>query len=140
MTETKPGTTFTFPAGADVEKMTSLGLTGIAVASNRALFGAMAISFGAMARVPEAETITDETNICMEQVMKRLDVVGSGKEDILKITAYAQEKEFIREMWEALDAFLGEHKPKRITLVAGIGVDCRLEFEILAAVREEGRA
>lgn len=140
-TGTKSGTEFFYGDGADLDAMARLGLGGIAVAGGRGFFGSMAINLATLSKVAEADTITEETRICMTGLMARLSSIGGAKKDIIKITAFSDKKEFIPEMWAALDEFFdGEHKPKRITIVAGVAVDCNLEFEVVVRRGEAAAA
>ncbi|WP_449281727.1 RidA family protein [Leucobacter sp.] len=133
------GTDFFYDPGSDREAMARLGLGGIAVAAGRGFFGSMAINLSTLQRLEEADTIASETRICLEEVLHRLAVIGGAKRDIVRVIAYADEKAHLPEMWEAYDEFFADlpEKPKRTTLVAGIAVDCRLEFEVMVAHREE---
>lgn len=136
------GSEFFYGPGSDREAMARLGLGGIAVAAGRGFFGSMAINLSTLKRLEEADTIAAETRICLDEVLNRLTVIGGTKRDIARVIAYADDKSYIPEMWAAYDEFFAElpEKPKRTTLVAGIAVDCRLEFEIMVAHREEPMA
>lgn len=136
------GADFFYDPGSDREAMSRLGLGGIALAAGRGFFGSMAINLSTLTRLAEADTITAETRICLDEVLHRLSVIGGSKRDIVRVIAYADEKSFIPEMWAAYDQFFADlpEKPKRTTLVAGVAVDCRLEFEVMVAHREEAAA
>lgn len=136
------GTDFYYDQGADREAMARLGLGGIAVAAGRGFFGSMAINLTTLTRLEEADTIAAETRICLDEVVHRLGIIGGSKADVVRVIAYADDKAYIPEMWAAYDEFFADmaEKPKRTTLVAGIAVDCRLEFEVMVAHREEAAA
>ena len=136
------GTDFLYVPGSDREAMARLGLGGIAVAAGRGFFGSMAINLTTLTRLEDADTIAAETRICLDEVVHRLGVVGGWKADVVRVIAYADDKAYIPEMWAAYDEFFADmpEKPKRTTLVAGIAVDCRLEFEVMVAHREEAAA
>ncbi|MFG2658505.1 RidA family protein [Streptomyces sp. NPDC048425] len=136
-----PGTTFLVAPTADTDMMDKLGLGGAALAGDRLFAGAMAINLKTLARLKEAKTVADETRICLDSVKATLERGGGTLSDIAKMTCYASDQEHIPEMWRTLnDIFAPGPCPKRITLVAGIAGDCRVEFEILAVVpQEDGR-
>jgi len=78
-------------------------------------------------------TIADETRLCFEGVDRNLREVGCTLRDIAKITCYVEDDADRAEMEETVkEIFAPGPYPKRITLVAGIGGDCRVEFEVLA--------
>ncbi|MGH3239216.1 MAG: RidA family protein [Spirillospora sp.] len=133
-----PATEFLVPPGRDVEAMAKLGLGGTAVAAGRMFAGAMAIDLRTISRLPEAETVADETRICFDSVASTLGLGGCTLRDIAKLTCYVSDREHIPEMWRTLDEiFAPGPYPKRITLVAGIAGDCRVEFEVVAVKPEE---
>lgn len=132
-TQGTPATEFLIPDNRDREAMAKLGLGGSAVAHGFQFVGAMAIDLTTISRLAEAETIADETRICVDQVRKGLDLSGRTLDDIVKITAYVSEAGFREEMWATLrEAFGDRPLPKVVTLVCGLAGDCRVELEAMA--------
>lgn len=127
------GATFVIPPGRDAETMARYGLGGIAVVEDLVFTGGMAIDLRTLERPGEADTIAAETRICFERIRERLALVGCTLRDLAKITCYIEEDAYRDEMRDTVREVLAPGPyPKQITLVAGIGGDCRVEFEILA--------
>lgn len=138
-TTTSPVTEFLVPENRDREAMAKLGLGGSALAHGFQFVGAMAIDLTTISRLAEAETIADETRICVDQVSKGLALSGRTLDDIVKITAYVSEAGFREEMWATLKEAFGDRPlPKVVTLVCGIAGDCRVELEAMAYRAPEG--
>jgi 2-iminobutanoate/2-iminopropanoate deaminase len=128
-----PATEFLIPESRDREAMAKLGLGGSAVAHGFQFVGAMAIDLTTISRLAEAETIADETRICVDQVRNGLALSGRTLDDVVKMTAYVSEEGYREEMWETLrEAFGDRSLPKVVTLVCGIAGDCRVELEAMA--------
>jgi enamine deaminase RidA (YjgF/YER057c/UK114 family) len=125
--------TFVVPPGRDLEMMAKYGLGGIAVVDQLVYTGGMAIDLRTLKRPEAAVTIADETRLCFEGIERNLREVGCTLGDIAKITCYVEDDADRDEMEQAVrDTFAPGPYPKWITLVAGIGGDCRVEFEVLA--------
>jgi 2-iminobutanoate/2-iminopropanoate deaminase len=125
--------TFVVPPGRDTEMMDKYGLGGIAVVDDLVFTGGMAIDLRTLKRPEEADTIAAETRLCFEGVERNLAHVGCTLRDVAKITCYVEEDSDRAEMREAVEEiFAPGPYPKQVTLVAGIGGDCRVEFEVLA--------
>lgn len=135
------GTTFLVAPTADRERMDKLGLGGAALAGDRLFAGAMAIDLTTLSRVADARSVADETRICFDSVRATLERAGGTLRDIAKMTCYVSAQEYIAETWRTLEEIFAPGPcPKRITLVAGLAGDCRVEFEVMAVTpREDGR-
>ncbi|GHB56766.1 hypothetical protein GCM10010377_54740 [Streptomyces viridiviolaceus] len=136
-----PGTTFLVAPTADRERMGKLGLGGAALAGDRLFAGAMAIDLTTLSRVADAKSVVDETRICFDSVGATLARAGGTLRDIAKMTCYVSDREHIAETWRTLEEIFAPGPcPKRLTLVAGLAGDCRVEFEIMAVIpQEDGR-
>jgi enamine deaminase RidA (YjgF/YER057c/UK114 family) len=134
MTSTEqPVTEFLIPDNRDRAAMARLGLGGSAVAAGLQFAGAMAIDLTTISRLAEAETIADETQICLDQLRSTLALGGRTLADIVKLTAYVSDESFRKETWATIRAaFEPGPLPKCVTLVAGIAGDCRVELEAVA--------
>ena len=70
------------------------------------------------------ESFSDEVEICLNNVFKILDVAGSSKDKIVKITIYLSDI----SLWEAANSvfenLLGEHKPAR-SVIGGVSIHRR---------------
>ena len=127
-----------FAPGVDVETMGKLGLGAPALAHERLFAGGMAIDYARQCRVDGADPITNETRIVFDKIQATLGRAGGDLSDIVKMTAFATSAEYVDEMWAAIDeVFVGRPKPKRITLIARIGGQCRVEIEITADLAKE---
>jgi 2-iminobutanoate/2-iminopropanoate deaminase len=127
------GAEFVIAPGRDTEMMAKLGLGGIAVVGDLVFTGGMAIDLRTLKRPVEADTIAAETRICFEGVQRSLALVGCTLRDVAKITCYVEDPADREEMRATVDGlFAPGQAPERVTHVAGIGGDCRVEFEVLA--------
>jgi 2-iminobutanoate/2-iminopropanoate deaminase len=125
--------TFVMPPGRDLGMMDKLGLGGIALVENLVFTGGMAIDLRTLKRPDDAETIADETRLCFDGIEQNLAEVGCTLRDIVKITCYVEDADDRAEMEQMVtEVFAPGPCPKRITIVAGIGGNCRVEFEVLA--------
>jgi 2-iminobutanoate/2-iminopropanoate deaminase len=119
-------------------ELSRYGLSGGAIAGSLVFTGAMALDLDKLERVPEADTIADETRICIEQLERSLNDAGCRLEDLAKINCYLSEDEYRTEFWATYDAICQPRgiKAIRLTQVAGIAGGCRVELDAVA-VRPE---
>lgn len=117
---------------------TRFGLS-LGAATDRYVFaGAMALDIESRRRMPEADTIADETRICLEALEKIIEEAGCTRRDIVKVTAYLSDDAYRREFWETYKEFFDPGPfPARCTFVVGIAGDCRVELDSVA-VRPDG--
>jgi 2-iminobutanoate/2-iminopropanoate deaminase len=100
---------------------------------------ASAIDLDTLARVAEAETVADETRICLDRLQQTLALAGSGLPDVIKVNAYLAEDEYREEFWAAYDAhFPDGPKPPRVTQVTSLDGDARVLIDAVA-VRARAR-
>jgi 2-iminobutanoate/2-iminopropanoate deaminase len=87
-----------------------------------------------MKRVPEADTIADETRVVLERIQKQLANAGLTLRDIAKTTCYLREESYRMEFVEAYrEIFAPGPYPARCTVVLGLAGDCRVQIEAVAA-------
>lgn len=128
-----PVTRFVISDTRDVDAMNRLGLGGAAVAGGRMFTGAMALDLATIKRLDLVETAADEAEFCLRSVESNLAMAGFTMDDIVKITNYVSESQYVDEVLDVLDAaFAHRTPPKRITLVCGIAGECRVELEVMA--------
>ena len=124
---------FVIAPGRDTEMMAKYGLGGIAVVGDLVFTGGMAIDLRTLKRPVEADTIAAETRLCFEGVERSLQLLGCTLRDVARITGYVEDPADRDEMRATVDElFAAGPGPKHVTLVGGIGGDCRVEFEVLA--------
>ena len=118
----------------NTEELSRYGLSGGAIAGNLVFTGAMALDLETLKRVPEAATIADETRICLEQLESGLAEAGCRLEDLVKVNCYLSEDEYRTEFWATYDAICRPRgiKAVRLTQVAGVAGDCRVELDAIA--------
>jgi 2-iminobutanoate/2-iminopropanoate deaminase len=118
----------------DDADLSRYGLSAGAVAGNLVFAGAMALDLDTLQRVPEAKTIADETRICLRELERTLAEAGCTLKDLLKVNCYLTEDEYRTEFWATYDeifAPLGT-RAVRLTQVAGVAGDCRVELDAVA--------
>jgi 2-iminobutanoate/2-iminopropanoate deaminase len=94
---------------------------------------ASAIDLDALKRLAAAETVADETRICLERLQHTLERAGSGLPDVIKVNAYLAEDEYREEFWAAYDAhFPPGPKPPRVTQVTSLDGDARVMIDAVA--------
>jgi 2-iminobutanoate/2-iminopropanoate deaminase len=128
-----PETKFVFSPDRDVPLMESYGMGGAAVVDGMVFTAAMAVDLPKRTRLAEAETIADETRITFDKITAMLEAGGSSLGDVVKATVWLTDDAYRPEFWEVFEnLFAPAPYPKCLTLVAGIGADCRVEIEVLA--------
>jgi 2-iminobutanoate/2-iminopropanoate deaminase len=85
-------------------------------------------------RVPEARSIADETRICLRELERTLAEAGCTLKDLLKVNCYLTEDEYRTEFWATYDEIFASVRSQavRLTQVAGIAGDCRVELDAVA--------
>jgi enamine deaminase RidA (YjgF/YER057c/UK114 family) len=135
-----PDTTFLVPSGRDPALMAKYGLGGAAVIDGLVFTGAMALDLATLTRLPQAKTIADETRICFNSIAATLGEAGCTLRDVAKVTCWLTDDSYRAEFWATFtDTFAPGPYPKRLTLVAGMAADCRVELEVLAVQPAEVR-
>jgi 2-iminobutanoate/2-iminopropanoate deaminase len=84
-------------------------------------------------RMKEADTIANETRICLEMVDATLREAGCTLQDVVKATCYLHDRHYYKEFVDAYREFFGDGPyPARCTFYVGIGADCRVEIDAIA--------
>jgi enamine deaminase RidA (YjgF/YER057c/UK114 family) len=111
------------------------------VAANGFVFaGGMALDLHTLKRLPEADTIANETRLCLKEIEDVLAAAGCTLRDIVKITCYLSDDAYRREFWEAYtEVFKPGPYPARCTFVVGIAGDCRVELDAVAVQPKQPR-
>jgi len=108
------------------------GLSSGAIVGDYAFVAGMALGED-VRRLPEAETIADEVRICLGQIENGLAEAGCTLRDVVKTTCWLSDDSYRAEFIEAYrEAFAPGPYPARVTLVAGIAGDCRVEIDAIA--------
>lgn len=127
-------TTFVTSPERDLTLMAKYGLGGAAVVDDTLVFaGGMALDLKTITRLPEAETIADETRMCFDGIASILKQADCSLRDIVKVNCYLTDDAYRGEFWSTFkEIFAPGPYPKRLTLVAGLAGDCRVELEVMA--------
>lgn len=97
----------------------------------------LAIDPETMARRTEAESVADETRICLRNVSRILADAGLTLRDVVKTTCYIRDEAHRFEFLEAYKEVFAEGPyPARSTFVLGIASNLRVQIEAIA-VRPE---
>lgn len=121
---------FTALGDADHDKY---GLSAGAVAGDVVFAATMALDFDKLERKQEAETIADETRICLEELESVLARAGCTLRDVVKTTCYLSDESYRMEFVGAYQqVFDPGPYPARTTLTVGIAGDCRVEIDAVA--------
>lgn len=109
------------------------GLSAGVVLGELVFADASAIDLDTLMRVAEAETVADETRICLERLQQTLAQAGSGLSDVIKVNSYLAEDDYREEFWAAYDAhFPNGPKPPRVTQVTSLDGDARVVIDAVA--------
>jgi 2-iminobutanoate/2-iminopropanoate deaminase len=85
-------------------------------------------------RTPEAETVADETRVCLERLRDTLQEAGADLADLVKVNCYLAADEDRAEFWRAFDEALAPGPyPVRITQVGGVAGEARVLLDAVAA-------
>jgi 2-iminobutanoate/2-iminopropanoate deaminase len=94
---------------------------------------ASAIDLDTGERATAAESVADETRICLERLQDTLQQAGSGLPGVIKVNAYLARDEYREEFWVAYDTiFPPGPKPPRVTQVTGLDGDARVVIDAVA--------
>jgi 2-iminobutanoate/2-iminopropanoate deaminase len=108
-------------------------------ASDKFVYAAgLALDHATMKRRADAQTIAEETRICLENIGIILAEAGLGLRDIVKTTCYLRDEAYRGEFIEAYrDVFAPGPYPARCSFVVGLASDLRVQIEATAALRLE---
>ncbi|MGH3242043.1 MAG: RidA family protein [Spirillospora sp.] len=94
----------------------------------------LAIDVATMKRVPEADTVANETRVVLDRLGARLADSGLTLRDVAKTTCYLRDESYYEEFERAYrEAFAPGPYPARSTVVLGLAGDCRVQIEAVAA-------
>jgi 2-iminobutanoate/2-iminopropanoate deaminase len=96
----------------------------------------MAFDNDTRTRIAAAVTIADETRIVLDALAAILADAGCSLADVVKTTVYLSEREHYDEMNSVYRQYWspGDY-PTRATVYVGIGSQCRVEIDVIAAKR-----
>lgn len=81
----------------------------------------------------DAATISDEVQICLENIGTILAEAGLTLDDVVKTTCYLRSDDYRREFIHAYRAAFNPHRyPARCTFVLGLASDLRVQIEAVA--------
>ena len=112
------------------------GVSRGVVTDHFAFASAVAIDVRTMKRLTQADTVGNETRICLEQIETTLKEAGLTRRNVVKTTCYLRDEAHRMEFLAAYKAFFGDGPyPCRCTVVLGIAGDCRVQVEATAVVQ-----
>ncbi len=121
------------------EDLSKYGLSKATVTNRYVFTAGMALDLETMSRKAAADTIANETRICLQSIKDTLEITGCSMRDIVKTNCYLSSNDYRREFWDAYNEFLAPGPyPHRCTFVVGIARDCRVEIDVIA-LRPEAR-
>lgn len=111
------------------------GVSRGVVTDHLAFASAVAIDVATMKRLAEANTIANETRVCLERIEATLKEAGMTRRNIVKTTCYLRDESYRMEFVHAYREFFGDGPyPCRCSVVLGIAGDCRVQVEATAVV------
>jgi 2-iminobutanoate/2-iminopropanoate deaminase len=121
-----------------VSDLASCGISAGAIAGDLVFAAAVALDGETMLRRVAAVTIEDETRICLDQLEQLLGQAGCDLADIVKINCYLSADSYRTEFWATYDEVFAEISTSavRLTQVAGIVGECRVELDAIAVRRD----
>lgn len=116
--------------------LTKYGLSKAAWTGRFLMTAAMALDVAKLKRHEDADTLHNETLICLESLDGFLSDRGLGRSDIVKITAYISATDYFEEVLAAIRSFFAPYQaPVICPVAAGLAGGCRVELDIVAAGR-----
>ncbi|MFM9873471.1 MAG: RidA family protein [Fimbriimonadaceae bacterium] len=83
---------------------------------------------------PNSDNITDQTNLCLQNLKTILESAGSGKSQVLKLNIFISNIEHWGAVNDCCRAFFGDHKPARAIITSGpLHNGCLIEIDCIAA-------
>ncbi|MBF6245661.1 RidA family protein [Nocardia elegans] len=124
---------------AELGDYSALGLSSGTASDTFVYAAGLAMDSVTMRRRTDAETVADETRICLENIAAILAGAGLGLGDVVKTTCYLRDEAYRGEFIEAYKGVFGAGPyPARCTFVLGIASDLRVQIEAVA-VRPDSR-
>jgi 2-iminobutanoate/2-iminopropanoate deaminase len=118
---------------SDAPDFTRFGLSLGATTGDMVWAVGMALDTDKLDRLEEADTVGNETRICLRQIESCLREAGASMNDIVKMTCYLADDSYRSDFGEAYREFFSEGRyPVRCTFVVGISGNCRVELEATA--------
>jgi 2-iminobutanoate/2-iminopropanoate deaminase len=119
-------------------RMPEFGLNPGAVSNGMVYAGGMALDFDTMYRRADADTIANETRLCLEEIVEIVEAAGGSKRDIFKTTCYLSDEAHRGEFIKAYKEFFEPGPfPARCTFVVGIAAGCRVEIDSIAELPKD---
>ena len=85
----------------------------------------------------EGATITEQTNLVLENLGEVLKAAGSDRSRIIKTSVFLKNFADFEKMNKAYERFFGEHKPARTTVeVSRLPKDALVEIECVAEINQ----
>jgi 2-iminobutanoate/2-iminopropanoate deaminase len=118
---------------------TAHGVSAGAVTDRLVFASASAIDPATMRRVPEADTVANETRVCFERIERTLLEAGLDLSDIAKATCWVSDEAHRMDFIFAYRDLLAPGPyPSRATFSIGLPGDARVQIDAIAARRETG--
>ena len=115
------------------------GVSAGSVTDRLVFAAASAIDPATMQRIPEADTIFNETRICFERIEKTLNEAGLNLNDIAKCTCWVSDEAHRMDFIYAYRDLLAPGPyPSRATFSIGLPGDARVQIDAIAARRDTG--
>lgn len=112
------------------------GLSKAAWTGRFLMTAAMALDVAKLKRQEAADTLENETLICLKSLEGFLGDRGLSPSDIVKITAYISSTDYFDEVLAAIRSFFPPGQaPVICPVAAGLAGGCRVELDIVAAGR-----
>jgi 2-iminobutanoate/2-iminopropanoate deaminase len=112
---------------------TSHGVSAGASTGRFVFAAASAIDVATMRRVPEADTVANETRVVIERLGRVLNEAGCSLQDLAKVTCFVSDEAFRMEFIFAYRDLLAPGPyPSRATFSIGLAGDCRVQIDAIA--------
>jgi 2-iminobutanoate/2-iminopropanoate deaminase len=109
------------------------GLSSGVAAGGYAFAAGMALDYATLRRTAAAASIADEVRICLDRIATTLGRGGFALSDVVKTTCWLSDEAHRAEFLVAYrEVFAPGPYPARVTLVAGLAGDCRVEIDAVA--------
>jgi 2-iminobutanoate/2-iminopropanoate deaminase len=129
------------PATRFLRTNAAAGVSPGAVTGHLVYASALAIDIQTMKRVPEAQTVADETRIAIKRLESVLAEAGCTLRDVAKTTCFVRDEayrfEFVYAYKECFDP--GPY-PSRASYSLGLAGDCRVQIDAVAVLPDKSPA
>jgi 2-iminobutanoate/2-iminopropanoate deaminase len=116
---------------------TESGFAAGAVVGDLVFAEADALDAATGRRVAEADSIAEETRVCLDRLAALLAEAGSGLHELAKVNCYVATNDDRTEFWATWDSFFADIdvSPVRITQHGGVAGDARVLLDAVAVRR-----